>query len=50
MDNKTGVLIVSVIVLAALPGCDRAADKKVPGSEFSGQSTRLNIYQRKIWS
>lgn len=37
MDNKTGVLIVSIVALAVLIGCGRAADKKAPGSEFRGQ-------------
>jgi hypothetical protein len=37
MENKTGVLIVSIFALAVIIGCGRAADKKAPGSEFRGQ-------------
>jgi tripartite ATP-independent transporter DctP family solute receptor len=37
MDNKAGVLIVSILVIAALIGCGRAAEKLAPGNEFRGQ-------------
>jgi len=37
MDNRMGVLIVSIVVLAAFIGCGRAVDKKDHRSEFRGQ-------------
>jgi tripartite ATP-independent transporter DctP family solute receptor len=37
MDNKTCVLIVSIVIIAALIGCGRAAGNKAPRSEFRGQ-------------
>jgi tripartite ATP-independent transporter DctP family solute receptor len=37
MDNKIGVLIVSIVVLAAMIGCGRAADKKAFRSDFRGK-------------